>query len=121
MGETHADFLNHSNISQRKAWVSPTLLFGRHHLREGLEMLWYYKKYKKMRDWWMSRGRLVAFGGTPDIAIFVILIPAIFAAMLNWMFGSYLSFGKNQFGIIWLTLVALVIVYLAICSFRDKG
>ena len=47
--------------------------------------------------------------------------PGYFAATLNLMFGIYLSFGKNQFGVIWLSLVAFVIVYLAICSFRVKG
>jgi hypothetical protein len=83
-------------------------------------MLWYYKKYERMRDWWISRGRLVGFGGTPDIAIFVILIPAIFAPMLNLLFGRYLSFGKDQFGIIWMALVLLVVVYFVICSFRDR-
>lgn len=85
-------------------------------------MLWYYKKYKKMRDWWDSRERgVVGFGGTPDVVLFILLIPFILVALLTLLFGKYFNIGKNEFAVLWLALMALVIVYLAICSFRDKG
>lgn len=83
-------------------------------------MLFYFKMYKRMRDWWISRNRLVGFGGTPDIAMFVLLIPAIVSGIFELLFGKYFDFGKNEFGIVWITLMGLVIVYINICNYRDR-
>ena len=75
-------------------------------------MLFYFKIYKKTRDWWSSRKNagVVGFGGTPDVVIFVILIPAIVSGIFELLFGKYLDFGRNEFGIIWVTLMGLVII-----------
>ena len=85
-------------------------------------MLFYFKMYKKTRDWWLSRKNVggVAFGGAPDVVIFVIVIPAIVSGIFELLFGKYLDFGKNEFGIVWVTLMGLVIIYLNICNYRDR-
>ena len=84
-------------------------------------MLFYFKMYKKTRDWWSSRknAEVVGVGGTPDVSLFVILIPAFVTCIFELLFGKYIDFGKNEFAIIWVALMGLVIIYLTICNYRD--
>jgi hypothetical protein len=78
----------------------------------------YYRLYKRMRKkflWWSS-----PIAGPPDFALFVLLIPAISAAMLIGVLNRHFSLSQELQMLIVFLFIGGAGLYLWLCQKYDK-